>query len=170
MVILGPDSAQVRVYTYKEGLLSGVAHDLQIRVGTFEIRVDGDKIRADFDAGSLEVVAAMKKGSLDAGALKPSDKQEIARNIRDDVLHVAKFPSVRFESTRMDDTTLSGALTLHGTTREVKLALRDAPGRRIAEIRLDQRDYGIKPYTALLGALKLQPVLKVEVELPWPPR
>ena len=168
MAIVGPDRAQIRVYTYKEGLLSAVAHDLQIRATRFEIHIDGDQIRAEIDPSSLEVVSAMKNGSLDASALKASDKQEIAGNIRDDVLHVSTYPGIRFESTRIEPATLSGRLTLHGTTREVRLALRDAPGRRIAEVRLDQREYGIKPYAAMLGALKVAPVLKVEVELPWP--
>lgn len=172
MPVLGPDRAQIRVFTYKEGLLSTVAHDLQIAVRRFQITVEdtpeGITVRAEIDAGSLEVVSAMKAGALDPGTLKDKDKAEIAGNIRDDVLHVSRHPSIRFESTSLEASTLRGRLTLHGATREITLSLQDSPGRRRAELKLDQRDFGIKPYSALLGALKVQPVVKVEIELPWP--
>ena len=36
------DSAEVRIFTYKEGLLSAVAHDLQLEVKRFEFRVHFD--------------------------------------------------------------------------------------------------------------------------------
>lgn len=168
MPVLGPDRAQIRVFTYKEGLLSTVAHDLQLAARRFQITVEGATVRAEIDPASLEVVSAMKAGALDPGTLKDKDKAEIAGNLRDDVLHVSRHPSIRFESTALDATTLRGRLTLHGATREIALSLQDSPGRRRAEVKLDQRDFGIKPYSALLGALKVQPVVKVEIELPWP--
>jgi hypothetical protein len=35
-----------------------------------------------------------------------------------------------------------------------------------AEFSFDQRDFGLKPYSAMLGTLKVKPVVRVKVTLP----
>ena len=52
-----------------------------------------------------------------------------------------------------------GKLTLHGQSQEIR-------GKRTgnsAEFRIDQRAFGIKPYSAMLGALKVKPEVTVRV-------
>lgn len=171
MITLGPPQADIRVFTFKEGLLSPVAHDLQIKVNRFEIAINqsNSSIHARIEADSLEVVAAMREGQPDPKALSASNKAEIQENIRKDVLHSGKFGSVVFESTSMSDTEVRGRLSLHGVTREIRIPTRQEDGRRVGEVRLDQRDFNIKPFAALLGALKVQPEVLVRVSLPWPP-
>lgn len=158
----------IRVFTFKEGLLSTVAHDLQIRVTRFEVIVDPNTcaVRARMEAGSLEVICAMKDGREDPGALSASNKADIQNNIRKEVLNSAKFASILFESTHVSETAVSGKLTLHGVTREVRLAVSVEGQRRVGELRLDQRDFGIKPYSALLGALKIQPEVLARISIP----
>ena len=168
MRTLYPGTAEIRVFTYKEGLLSTVAHDLQLSVNRFEIVVDPNTaaVRARIEAGSLEVKCAMKDGREDPGALSASNKADIEQNIKKEVLHSAKFISIVFESTSVSDTEVTGKLTLHGITRDVRLSVTQDGERRVGELRLDQRDFGIKPYSALLGALKIQPHVLVRVSLP----
>lgn len=168
MRTLSPADVDIRVFTFKEGLLSTVAHDLQIKVNRFEIVVDPVTcaVRARIEAGSLEVVCAMKDGREDPGTLSASNKADIQDNIRKDVLNSAKFISIVFESTSVSDTAVTGKLTLHGVTREIRLAVRQEGARRVGEVRLDQREFGIKPYSALLGALKIQPEVLVRISLP----
>lgn len=168
MRTLSPADVDIRVFTFKEGLLSTVAHDLQIKVNRFEIVVDPNSgaVRARIEAGSLEVVCAMKDGREDPGTLSASNKADIQDNIRKDVLNSAKFISIVFESTSVSDTAVTGKLTLHGVTREIRLAVRQEGARRVGEVRLDQREFGIKPYSALLGALKIQPEVLVRISLP----
>lgn len=163
-----PADADIRVYTFKEGLLSTVAHDLQIRATRFEIVVDPNTaaVRGRIEAASLEVVCAMKDGREDPGTLSAGNKADIQDNMRKEVLNSAKFLSILFESTRVTDTEVTGRLTLRGVTREIRLSVRVEGDRRIGEARLDQRDWGIKPYSALLGALKIQPEVKIVVSLP----
>lgn len=169
MITLSAAQVELQVFTFKEGLLSAVAHDLQIRASRVTVRIDGEAISVEVDPTGLEVVCAMKAGRPDHGTLSAANKAEIQQNLRRDVLDVRRFPVISFVSTRLEPGALTGRLSLHGQTRDVRLTLSDAGGRRTAELSLDQRDYGITPFKAMMGALKVQPVLRVVASLPWPP-
>jgi hypothetical protein len=154
-------AAEVFVYTFKEGLLSAVAHDLKLRVERCELDVEETRVKASFDAGSLRVVTTRKDGADHPGLLPTMMYGEIEKNIRNDVLRSARFPWVTFESTEVGPAEVRGRLTLCGTTREIRCA---RTGDKV-EHRLDVRDYGIKPYSAMLGTLKVKPEVLVEVRL-----
>jgi len=155
------------VLTFKEGLLSPVAHDLRLRVTRFEIEVS-DAITATFDATSLVVDTPMKDGRENPSALSPADRAKIAGQIRDDVLHAAKYPRVTFRSralTRRVDGgyDVEGELTLHGVTKRLDVQTRLVEGRQQLELTLHQPAYGITPYRAMLGTLKIQPDVIVRI-------
>src|SRR5262245_57316239 len=88
------DNADVLVFTFKEGLLSAVAHDLKLRVTRFSIRIDEETnaIDATFDPASLRVVNAMKDGAEATSVLSDSDRRKIEEHIVDDLLLPKKFP------------------------------------------------------------------------------
>ncbi|MBL8952721.1 MAG: YceI family protein [Myxococcaceae bacterium] len=138
------------VFTFKDGLLSPLAHDLKLRVTKLEI---ADK-RAVFDASSLRVESA-------GGPLPKTFYSEIEKNIREDVLRSSKFPQVVFEAAEVGDTEITGKLTLCGVTRDIRLKRHG----NVVEYALNQPDFGIKPFTAMLGTLKVKPVVKVQVTL-----
>jgi YceI-like domain len=165
-----PTRAECFVFTFKEGLLSSVAHDLRIAVTRFVIEVEGAGVTARFDTDSLRVDAPMKNGVEDPGALSASDKDKIAAQIREEVLHSRRFPHATFRSTSMAPRVdggydLTGDLTLHGVTRRVQAQSRLLEGRQEVELSLHQPDFGIAPYKAMLGALKVHPDVKVRVRL-----
>ncbi len=155
------------VFTYKEGLLSAVAHDLKLRIGKFTANLDGQKLTAQFDARSLTVVSAMKEGVDRPSLLAPRDHQKIERTIVDEVLQAARFPEIEFSAVIPDGDRASfdGTLKLHGVTRAVRVSV----AGRVAEVELNQPDFGIKPYSAMLGTLKVKPRVLVRVTLPVPP-
>lgn len=161
----GPQNAEVLVFTFKRGLLSAVAHNLKIRVTSFEADVDEGARRVDarFDPASLRVVSAMRDGQENPSALTAHNRETIEKNLRDDVLHVSRFGEVRFVSTAIADQTITGQLTLHGVTRPISGTWRDAPDGRVARFELDQPAFGITPYTAMMGTLKVEPTVRVEV-------
>lgn len=154
--------AEVLVYSFKEGALSALAHDLKIRVTTHTIDRTGDAVRATFDATSLRVVCPRKDGRDNPGALPSLLYREIEKNIVKEVLEAAKFPVIRFESTSVTDVEVVGQLTLHGVTRQIRCTR--APDG-LVEARLDQRDFKIKPYSAMFGTLKVKPEVIVTVRL-----
>ena len=165
-------TAECCVFTFKEGLLSPIAHDLRLAIATFSIEVDATKssVLASFDTGSLRVDSPMKDGAENPTALSSADKAKIAGQIRDDVLHSTKFPAATFRSSsviaRADGGyDLSGELTLHGVTRPLAAQTRVVAGRQQLEVTLHQPDFGITPYRAMLGTLKIQANVTVRVTL-----
>jgi polyisoprenoid-binding protein YceI len=159
-------SAECLVFTYKEGLLSAVAHDLQIRVERFDLDIEQAPlaVRARFDAASLKVIRA------EPDTLGESDKHKIEQTIADDVLHVREHPTIVFASSTVtpegDGFRIAGEITLHGRTR--KLAFLAAPegDRMVATVPIHQPDFGIKPYSAMLGTLKIKPDVTVRASVP----
>ena len=101
MASFDASSAECSVFTYKEGLLSAVAHDLKIRVTKFTIAVEEDTgaITAEFDAASLRVVCAMSDSKDAPDSLTAANKREIETNIVRDVLQAREYPEIRFTST-----------------------------------------------------------------------
>lgn len=163
-------SASCHVFTFKEGVLSAIAHDLRIRVERFTIAIHEGTIEARFFADSLRVDCAMKDGREAFDALRDGQKRDIQANIVDDVLHARKHPEVVFRSTRVtgegDERRIEGTLSLHGTPRPLLATARRQAGRWVAEVELHQPDFGIKPYSAMLGTLKVRPTVRVRVSVP----
>lgn len=154
-------SAEILVFTFKEGLLAAVAHDLKLKATKFTLELDGTSARLELDAASLRVVSAMKEGAEFPSSLPRAKFSEIEQNAAKDVLVAKKFPLIEFNATRVTDTEVVGQLTLHGQTHEVR-------GRRngtSAEFGVDQRQFGIKPFSAMLGALKVKNEVTVRVRL-----
>jgi polyisoprenoid-binding protein YceI len=163
-------TAECWVFTFKEGLLSPVAHDLRLRVGSFSIEVtDGaGSIEASFDTGSLSVDTPMKDGAPNPSALSAADKLKIAEQIREDVLHSARHPAAKFRSSsvtlRADGGyDLVGELTLHGVTKPLAVHTRLVQGRQQLELTLHQPDFGITPYRAMLGTLRIRADVQLRV-------
>jgi polyisoprenoid-binding protein YceI len=162
-------NAEVLVFSYKDGLLAKMAHDLKIRVERFTIEVDDETraVEARFDPKSLRVVCARKDGRDDPGTLSSGDVQKVHANIEKDVLDVKRHPEITFRSREVVETErghrVAGDLTLHGQTRPVIAEVIREGEKLRTEIRLHQPDFGIKPFTAALGALKVKPDVLVTV-------
>lgn len=175
MPTLDASNADCTVLTYKEGLLSKIAHDLKIRVTAFQVDVNDDasSITVTADPASLRVACCMKQGREAPGTLSDRDKRKIEDNMRKDVLHAKRHPTIRFASssiTPQGDNAwrVEGDLTLHGQTRPIHTVARRQGDRITAEVRIHQPDFGIKPYSAMMGTLKVQAGLTVQLSIPAP--
>lgn len=171
MPTYGPGAAHCEVLVFREGLLSAVGHDLLLRVERLELRVEpGPKVEASLDPASLRVVTALRDGRALPGALSAGDVRKIEEAIAREVLEARRFPAIRFVSTavtpRGAEVHVDGRLELHGVTRPLALVARREGERLLAEVRLRQPDFGIKPYAALLGAIKVKPEVVVRLSLP----
>jgi polyisoprenoid-binding protein YceI len=165
-------NSECLVFTFKDGLLARLAHDLKLQVARFSIEVDDSThaIKATFDPSSIEVVCAQVDGRDDPATLSKGDKKKIYDNIVKDVLHVRKFPEIQFDSTnvaeRGDGYAIEGTLQMHGRSKTIQAGLRAEGPRWVTEVRLHQPDFGVKPYTAALGALKVKADVTVRVSVP----
>jgi len=173
MVHFDASSAECLVFTFKEGMLSTFAHDLKIRVTTFAIDVDPRTraIEASFDAASLRVVTAMHGEAESPGTLTAENRRQIEANITRDVLEARTHPDVRFVAAGVQEKgtryVINGTLTLHGTARKINVRVHKDGDRYVAEARIHQPDFGIRPYSAMLGTLKVKADVTVRVSVPF---
>lgn len=167
-------TAECRILTYKEGLLSAVAHDLELRVTTFTIGIDETTWRVDarFDPTSLRVVGAVRNGVVDPDTLSESDRRTIEDTIVRDVLDAARHPEILFVSEaatgRGDVLAVHGRLDLHGHTGDLTATARREGPAWVADARLHQPDFGIRPYSAMLGTLRVRADVAVRITIPLP--
>ena len=168
MARFGPDTATCEVFTFREGMLAAAGHDLKLRAEKFEIETGAGSVRARFDPASLRVVAAMRGGREDPSALSERDRRDIERSCAREVLEPQRFPEITFRSTEVLPGSIRGTLSLHGRELSGEFAVKHVEGRAVAEVELDVRRFGIRPYTAMLGALRVSPTIRVVVTTPWP--
>lgn len=156
-------------YTYKEGLLSRLAHDLRLSLARYTITLDSGRIVATFDPRSLTVDGVVHRGDLDADALSESDRAKIEATIQGEVLHTSLHPEVRFEGTVKHEGNwrfvATGTLLLNGRSVELSVPITLGDSVRL-DLELIPSRWGIAPFRAMAGTLKVQDRVRVVVELP----
>ncbi|MDP9344943.1 MAG: YceI family protein [Actinomycetota bacterium] len=171
---LGPDDATLVVKTGRSGAAAKAGHDLVIAVTTWQatLEVAGDPARItlalDADATSLRV----REGTGGMKTLGDDDKANIETTIDDDVL---KRKGIAFRSTDVQAAAgggpidVRGELDLGGRVRPVAFALAVGDdGTITGAATLKQTDWGIKPYSALFGTLKVADEVEVVIEARLP--
>ena len=181
------DNGRITLRTFRDGLAAQAGHDLTIELARWsaELVVSGDLVPASLtvtaDLASLVVIGG-------SGGLKPltdRDKREIGVTARK-VLAVGRYPDAVFAATAFEpgpDTsdrsaaaaavatadrsgTVRGTLRLAGQTAPVDLRVQaEGSGRYQASTTIRQTDFGIKPYSGFLGALKVRDTVDVAVEV-----
>ncbi len=151
---------ELLVFTFKEGLLSRVAHDLKIVAERVKIARDGESLTVTAPVRGLKVRCAMKGGREDHRALSTSQRGEIESIISEKILDAARHPEIRFTG-KIQGASVSGTLTIRGASQPLTLPLRSRGGEVTGEVSIDQRRFGITPYRAMMGAIKLKPDLKI---------
>lgn len=155
---------QLSINTFKEGFLARLAHDLEFKVRGLELDIEGDaaheyKIKASFDSSSLEVQSVHE-----------ADKAEIQKHLNDDVLKSEEFPQVKFVSTHIEKEGASfhitGELSLCGVTQPLSALAILEDGKWTADLEIKQSDFGIKPYSAMGGMMKVKDLVHVQIQVP----
>lgn len=167
---LGPDNATLVVRTERTGAAAKAGHNLAIEVTAWEATIEAGAdpaattIELRADAGSLRVRA----GSGGMQALGDDDKANIGKTIDDEVL---KRREIAFHSTQVrsddDGATLgvAGELTLAGRTAPIAFDVTVAPdGTLGATAVVTQTLWGMKPYSALFGTLKVVDEVQVVLD------
>jgi polyisoprenoid-binding protein YceI len=166
------DRGRVTLRTARDGLAAQAGHDLTIEVGAWsgELTVGDDgkptELSVKLDLTSLVVIAG-------TGGVKPltdRDRREIVVTARK-VLGVDRYPQATFTASTFEpgsdsDGFIQGTLTLGGVSRSLKLQVSNTGvGSFHATTSVRQLEFGIKPYTAFLGALKVSDAVGVEIDV-----
>jgi polyisoprenoid-binding protein YceI len=164
---LGPDDGTLSVRTGRTGTVAKAGHDLLIHVAAWSATLDLEtpRVTLDADATSLHVV----EGTGGMKSLDEDDRANIRQTIDDEIL---KRADIRFRSTAAERTdgglAVRGELTLVGATRPLAFDLALDDGRVKGVALLTQTEWGIKPYSALFGALKVADEVRVEIDARLP--
>jgi hypothetical protein len=161
---LGPDDGTLAVRTGRTGTVAKAGHDLLLHVTNWRATLavgDEPAVTLDADATSLKV----REGRGGMMPLDAGDHANIEKTIDDEVLqrHGIVFRSTRVEETA-DGLSVTGDLTLRGTTRPIAFDLQLREGRVQGSAAVKQTEWGMKPYTALFGALKVADEVRVELD------
>jgi polyisoprenoid-binding protein YceI len=165
---LGPDDAKLIVSTWKAGAASKAGHNLRIEVTSWRATIDvgedpGDTAMAlTADPRSLRV----REGTGGMKALDSDDTKNIEQTIDDEVLEGRgiDFRSRSVEQGSDGKLLVEGDLDLGGVTGPVEFDLVADDGRLRGSARIKQTDWGIKPYSALFGTLKVVDEVDVEID------
>jgi polyisoprenoid-binding protein YceI len=166
----GPENATLSVRTGRTGAVAKAGHDLLLHVTAWHATLEvgggsaGSSLVLDADSTSMRV----REGTGGMQALDDDDKANIEQTIDDEVL---KGQPIGFRSTAVevaaDDGRLavSGELTLLGTTHPIAFDVAvDPDGMLRGTAVVKQSDWGMKPYSALFGALKVADEVEVEID------
>lgn len=167
---LGPDAGTLRVRTGRRGAAAKAGHDLSLEVGAWSAAIEAGAdpsqttVELTADAGSLTVL----EGTGGMQSLGDDDKANIRQTIDDDVL---KGTAIAFRSSgaraSADGSCLNvdGELELFGQAKPIAFELQiSSDGRITGSATVKQSDWGIKPYSALFGALKVADEVVVAID------
>jgi hypothetical protein len=181
---LAAERSRIAVYTFAEGLLSALAHDLELVAGdvTGEANetAEGTVAEVRVRVASLRATGVMKRGKLDVSVLSAGDRDAIDRQVREDVLPggdvVARATSggqgsrvaIEVRSARgVDRVTCDLALTKEEGDDDEDGARRAIRAKGRAEVSLSA--LGSPPVRGPMGAFRLKDRVRVELDLLFTP-
>jgi hypothetical protein len=164
--VFGPDTATLTVRTKKGGAAAKAGHDLEMEVQRWSATLElGENPQASLTADSTSFTVV--EGT---GGVKPLDAEEkraIPQTIEEEVLQGTpiEFHSSRVEVDRGGHTVdVEGELALFGQQHPVSFKLNVGfNGRMSGAARVTQSEWGMTPYTALFGTLKVADDVEVEI-------
>ena len=160
---LQSSDGELLIRTGVTGPAAAVGHRLTIAMRHWQATTrwdSGRPVAAELtvEVGSLEAV----RGEGGVTPLSGPEKMLVRRNALGS-LDARRFPRIIFSANVIEQTDdgyrLSGDLTIHGETRPQIIELRTEDQgdrwRLFSETAIRQSEFGVKPYSQLLGALKV---------------
>lgn len=177
-----PQASEIRLLAYRGGPLARFGHN-HVIIGRVqgEIRAGGAAAASGF---RLEI--PVESFAVDPPAARAEEGDEFAAQVSEparrdtrenllgrDVLDAAKHPRIRIESIALAGPdwgpTVTARITLRGVTRDARFAAavlrHDDMLAVVASFRINQSEFGIEPFTALNGGLRVRDALDIRIRL-----
>jgi polyisoprenoid-binding protein YceI len=172
---VGPQNGRLLVKTSRTGLGSKAGHDLTIEVTRWHGQVVVDaanlancSVAVEVDVDSL----AVREGTGGIMPLTDGDRADILKTLQGKILNTRQHPTITFSSTQVSGTAeafrVDGDLTIVGVTQPVSVAGQAAADRVTGSAVVVQSRFGIRPYSAFLGALRLRDEVEIQFDLALP--
>jgi polyisoprenoid-binding protein YceI len=166
--VFGPEQATLTVHTRKGGAAAKAGHDLTIEVTSWSATLT---VADDPAASALELTAdadslRVREGHGGMMALGDEETASIQQSMREEVL---KGTAIAYHSTGVvpggdGGLHVDGELELNGRRQPLDFDLTVADGRLRGAATVTQTAFGMKPYSALFGTLKVLDDVRVEVD------
>ncbi len=177
-----PQASEIRLLVYRDGPLARFGHN-HVVVG----RVHGEIRAGDAAAASgFRLEIPVDSFAVDPPAARAEEGDEFAAQVSEparrdtrenmlgrDVLDAAKHPLIRVESIALVGPrwgpTVTARVMLRGVTRDLRFAAavlrQDDTLIVVAAFRINQSEFGIEPFAALNGGLRVRDPLDIRVRL-----
>lgn len=168
---IGPEDGRLVLKTTRKGAAAALGHDLTIEAKSWsgDVVVDTDdpaqsSVSLTVDTTSLVVL----EGKGGAKPLSEGDKTKIKASI-DDTLKTRSNSEITFTSSSVrasgGGASVDGTLTIAGKSGPISAQVSlDDSGRAKATATVVQTAFGIKPFSGMMGALKLADEVGIEVD------
>lgn len=160
--------ARLFIYTYKDGLLAKLAHDLRLSIPAKITSAPEGKLNVALQLDQLQVDGVMRQGALQASELNDGQRADILKNAHESILESAKHPQVVVtgQASKQDAQTISfrGELSFKGKTQPISSIAKLEGGVWRAKLEITPSTFGVAPFKALAGAIKLKDRWTIELE------
>jgi polyisoprenoid-binding protein YceI len=154
----------LHVHVYKSGMFSAFGHEHEIAAPIAGGQVqEGPNAAVEFrvNAASLKVVDA---------SLSEADRAKVQKTMESEVLDVARFPEIQFQSTKIEMKgkgrwEVQGQLALHGRTRPVTVNVIQFSEQYRGAVTIKQSDFGIAPVSVAGGTVKVKDDVRIDFAL-----
>lgn len=174
--VIDTKASTFTVKAFATGLLSALGHNPTISIPDIHGEVHFSSSIPDDASLRLVIQAA---SLVDTDDISKKDRQEIERQMHDDVLEADGFPEIIYDCPRVSSTqkisegvfsvSLDGELTLHGVTNRQPITARVTLSsdllRAKGDFSIKQSDYDIRPVSAAGGTIKLKDELKLSFDI-----
>ncbi len=166
---LGPQNGTLMVRTGKGGAASKAGHNLLIRVERWSatVQLAADEAQSTMSLSADSQSFTVLEGTGGVKGLSEDDKRGIVKTINKEVL---KGTPIEFRSTAVRPDGggryhVTGDLKLSGSTNLIAFDVQLGDGGQVTgSATVTQTQWGMKPYTALFGALRVADEVNISID------
>ncbi|MBS1842491.1 MAG: YceI family protein [Acidobacteria bacterium] len=168
---IDPQLSKIEIQVAKDGFLKAFGHDHLVSAVKYSGEIQFDSRKVEDSSVEFNVETASLK-VIDPGESEKDRNEVQATMLGEQVLGATRYPQIRFSSTNVkagpsaSQLAVEGGLTLHGVTKPMTIPVRfqvadDGTIAADAEVSLLQSDFGITPYKAAGGTVRVKDKLKL---------
>lgn len=171
VVCLTPSEGQVLAFTQRESGPIDLGHDLKLQLDAFEVKLNitGSLIFRAWPS-KVTVIGGRSNRSSMYQKLSQRDATKIQTIIYRNILKVEKYPMIRLDAqlpygwdqSREEPQKIQALLTMMDKTNSITLYYTISNDQLMGWVELAPLQWGIQPYRALLGVLKLKNWVRLE--------
>ncbi len=156
--------SMITIHVGKAGFFSGFGHTHTVVAPVERAEIDPAKMTAS-------IVVLTKQMRVVDKDVSEKDRTEIqADMLGPKVLNAQQFSEIVFRSSKIEPAgqqqyRVAGTLELHGIRREVSFTVSGGPEHYTGTTRLKQTDFGIQPFSAGGGTVKVKNELELEFDI-----